>query len=136
MVSTRTITRKNSIPCLKIFSVRVVRVWESRHEASVTINGASSAGLARYLAAVLEVERVDRQLDSIRSAQAVNAQRLAVIEAGYKFERGSTVEMIGLWQEAEAEKARIGEVEVDREQSLKKLAGLTGYTDKMLGFIP
>jgi hypothetical protein len=61
---------------------------------------------------------------------------LAVIEAGYKFERGSTVEMIGLWQEAEAEKARIGEVEVDREQSLKKLAGLTGYTDKMLGFIP
>jgi hypothetical protein len=82
----------------------------------------------QVLAAVLEVERVDRQLDSMKSAQAANAQRLAVIEAGYKFGRGSTAEMIGLWQEAEAEKAQVQEVEVGRSQIIRKLSELTGHS--------
>jgi hypothetical protein len=65
--------------------------------------------------------------DAQRMAQAANAQRLQVIEVGYKFGRGSTVEMMALWQAAEVEKSRIWKVERDRVQQLNKLAGITGY---------
>jgi hypothetical protein len=85
----------------------------------------------QVLAAVLEVERVDRQIEGMKGAQAASSQRLAVIEAGYKFGRGSTAEMIGLWQAAEAEKAKVQEVEMGRSQVIQKLAGLTGFDGKV-----
>jgi hypothetical protein len=83
--------------------------------------------LDQVLAAVLAVEKLDRQLDEMKAAQAANAQRLAVIEVGYKFGQGSTAEMIGLWQQAEAEKGRIREVELARSQAIRTLATMTNY---------
>jgi hypothetical protein len=64
------------------------------------------------------------------SSAAANAQRLAIIEVGYKFGRGSTVEMMALWRLAEVEKVRIGEVENDRVQVIRKLLMVTGFADK------
>jgi hypothetical protein len=81
----------------------------------------------QVLGLLLEIERLGRSMAELQMAQAANAQRLQVIEVGYKFGRGSTVEMMALWQAAELEKSRIGEVERDRVQQLNKLAGMTGY---------
>jgi hypothetical protein len=81
----------------------------------------------QVLGLLLAIEQLGRSVEELRVAQAVNAQRLAVIEVGYKFGRGSTVEMMALWQAAEMEKGRIGEVERDRVQQLNKLAVVTGY---------
>jgi hypothetical protein len=81
----------------------------------------------QVLGLVLEVERLERSIGAMKSTQAANQQRLAIIEVGYKFGRGSTAEMMGLWRLAEEEKGRIGEVERDRVQQLNKLAGMTGY---------
>jgi hypothetical protein len=79
------------------------------------------------LGLVLAIEKLDRSIVGMKSAQAANAQRLAIVEVGYKFGQGSTVAMLGLWEQAEAEKGRIREVENDRSQAMSKLAGLTGY---------
>jgi hypothetical protein len=81
----------------------------------------------QVLGLLLAIERLGRSVAELRVAQVANAQRLQVIEVGYKFGRGSTVEMMALWQAAELEKGRIGEVERDRLQAIRKLAGLTGY---------
>lgn len=92
---------------------------------------AEARGQVLGLVLVLEIERWSWSIEEMKALQAANAQRLAVIEVGYKFGRGSTVEMMALWQAAEAEKVRIGEVERDRMQAIRKLAGLTGYGDEM-----
>jgi hypothetical protein len=81
----------------------------------------------QVLGLVLEVERFDRQIEGMKGAQAASSQRLAVIEAGYKFGRGSTAEMIGLWQAAEEEKTKIQKVEVERSQVIQKLSVLTNF---------
>ncbi len=81
----------------------------------------------QVLSLLQTIERYDRQLADMQATQAANAQRLAVIEVGYKFGRGSTADMMRLWQAAETEKARIREVSFDRGQTIRKLAGLTGY---------
>jgi hypothetical protein len=67
----------------------------------------------------------------MKSAQAANAQRLAVIEVGYKFGQGSTVAMMPLWQAAEVERVRIGEVQNERSQAIRKLAELIGHYNKV-----
>jgi hypothetical protein len=85
----------------------------------------------QVLGLVLAIEKLDRSIVGMKSAQAANAQRLAVIEVGYKFGQGSTVAMLGLWEQAEAERGRIREVENERSQAMSKLAGLTGYGDEM-----
>jgi hypothetical protein len=85
----------------------------------------------QVLGLVLEIERLERSIAGMKSAQAANAQRLAVIEVGYKFGQGSTVAMMALWEQAEAEKGRIREAENERSQAMSKLAGLTGYGDEM-----
>lgn len=87
----------------------------------------------QVLGLVLELEQMERSIEGMKATQAANAQRLAVIEVGYKFGRGSTAEMIGLWQAAEAEKGRIGEVERDRVQVIRKLAMLTNYDVESTG---
>jgi hypothetical protein len=81
----------------------------------------------QVLGLVLAIEKLDRSVVGMKSAQAANAQRLAIVEVGYKFGQGSTVAMLGLWEQAEAEKGRIREVENERSQAMSKLAGLTGY---------
>jgi hypothetical protein len=81
----------------------------------------------QVLGLVLAIEKLDRSIVGMKSAQAANAQRLAIVEVGYKFGQGSTVAMLGLWEQAEAEKGKIGEVENERSQAMSKLAGLTGY---------
>jgi hypothetical protein len=81
----------------------------------------------QVLGLVLEIEKFDRSIVGMKSAQAANAQRLAIVEVGYKFGQGSTAAMLGLWEQAEAEKGRIREVENERSQAIRKLAGLTGY---------
>ncbi|NJM47057.1 MAG: hypothetical protein HC860_13590 [Alkalinema sp. RU_4_3] len=86
----------------------------------------------QVLGLVLEVERGDRSIKEMQVAQAGNAQRLAVMEVGYKFGRGSTVEMMGLWQAAEAEKGRLKEAVLGREQVVMKLAGVTGHDYQMV----
>jgi hypothetical protein len=37
------------------------------------------------------------------------------------------VAMMALWEQAEAERGRVREVENERSQAMSKLAGLTGY---------
>jgi hypothetical protein len=85
----------------------------------------------QVLGLVLTIEKFDRSIVGMKSAQAANAQRLAIVEVGYKFGQGSTAAMLELWEQAEAEKGRIREVENERSQAISKLAGLTGYGDEM-----
>ncbi len=85
----------------------------------------------QVLGLVLEIERLERSIVGMKATQAANAQQLAVIEVGYKFGQGSTVAMMALWQAAEAERGRIGEVENELSQAMRKLTGLTGYGDEM-----
>jgi hypothetical protein len=81
----------------------------------------------QVLGLVLAIEKLDRSIVGMKSAQAANAQRLAIVEVGYKFGQGSTVAMMALWEQAETEKGRIREAENERSQAMRKLAGLTGY---------
>lgn len=85
----------------------------------------------QVLGLALEVERFERQIEGMKGAQTASSQRLAVIESGYKFGRGSTAGMIGLWQAAEVEKAKVQEFEVGRSQVIQKLAGLAGFDGKV-----
>jgi hypothetical protein len=76
---------------------------------------------------VMQIEKGDRQIALLQSQLQNQQQRISVMEISYRLGDGSTEQMINLWQQQETLAAKLTEVQIDREHSIKTLLERTGY---------
>lgn len=98
--------------------LRVSDLIRRRAEVTVSLHD-------RVTELVLSVERGDRQIDLLQSQLTSHTSRVAVMEASYRAGAGSTAQMITLWQQTENLQARLTELRVEREQSVRRLLEMT-----------
>jgi outer membrane protein TolC len=98
--------------------VRVSDLVRRRAEVTVQMHD-------QVLGLVLEVEKGYRQLELLRSQVESQRRRVAIVEVGYRLGQGETAEMMQMWQQIETLAGRVVEIEVQREQSVRKLSQLT-----------
>lgn len=70
---------------------------------------------------VLNVEQLDRRLDSLEGQLQTQRQRQAVMEARYRTGQGSTDQMLRMWQRTDDLQARIDETAIARGQTVREL---------------
>jgi hypothetical protein len=97
--------------------VRVSDLVRRRAELTVSLHD-------EVLGLVLEMEKGDRQIALLQGQLESQRQRVAIAEVGYRLGQGETIEMMGLWQQTETLGARLLEMEVGREQVIRKLLAL------------
>jgi outer membrane protein TolC len=100
--------------------VRVSDLVRRRAELTVSLHD-------EVLGLVLEVEKGDRQIALLQAQLESQRRRVAIVEVGYRLGQGETTEMMGLWQQTENLRSRLVEVEVGREQGVRRLLQVTGY---------
>jgi hypothetical protein len=104
--------------------VRVSDLVRRRAELTVSVHD-------EVLGLVLEVEKGDRQIALLQAQLESQRRRVAIVEVGYRLGQGETIEMMSLWQQTENLGARLVEVQVSREQVVRKLLALMG--DEAIG---
>jgi outer membrane protein TolC len=100
--------------------VRVSDLVRRRAEVTVQLH-------AEVTELVMQVEKGDRQIALLQSQLANQQQRVSVMAIGYRLGDGTTEQMIRLWQQTEALEAKLTEMQVNREHSLRTLLERTGY---------
>jgi len=78
---------------------------------------------------VLEYEQLGRRLELLDAQIVTQEQREAVLEVGYRMGEGSTVNMLGIWQQTEDMVAKRAELVITRERLMAELEQLTGVSD-------
>jgi outer membrane protein TolC len=98
--------------------VRVSDLVRRRAELAVSVHN-------EVLALMLDVEKGDRQIALLQAQLKSQQRRVAIVEVGYRLKQGETIEMMSLWQQTENLGARLVEVQVRREQGVRRLVELT-----------
>lgn len=70
---------------------------------------------------VLNVEQLDRRLDSLDGQLQTQRQRQAVMEARYRTGQGSTDQMLRMWQRTDDLQGRIDETAIEQWQVVRAL---------------
>ncbi len=82
---------------------------------------------------VLEYEQLGRRLELLDAQIVTQEQREAVLEVSYRMGEGSTVNMLGIWQQTEDLLAKRAELTITRERLVTELEQLTGVSDDETG---
>lgn len=75
---------------------------------------------------VLEYEQLGRRLELLDAQIVTQEQREAVLEVSYRMGEGSTINMLGIWQQTEDMVAKRAELAITRERWVTELEQLTG----------
>lgn len=78
---------------------------------------------------VLEYEQLGRRLELLDAQIVTQEQREAVLEVSYRMGEGSTINMLGIWQQTEDMVAKRAELTITRERLVTELEQLTGVSD-------
>ena len=78
---------------------------------------------------VLEYEQLGRRLELLDAQIVTQEQREAVLEVSYRMGEGSTINMLGIWQQTEDMVAKRAELTITRERLVTELEQLTGVAD-------
>lgn len=70
---------------------------------------------------VLDYEAFSRRLEALERQLATQLQRQAVFEVRYRTGQGTTDQMLQMWQQTDELRARIDEVRIDQDQTLREL---------------
>ncbi len=81
----------------------------------------------KVLALVLDYEAAQRQYSLAQSKLTTYNQQRQIIEIGYRLGRGSTTEMLGLWQLLESLEEQVVTAQTLQAQAVRQLWQLTGY---------
>ena len=77
---------------------------------------------------VLEVEQLGRRLELLDAQIVTQEQREAVLEVSYRMGEGSTINMLGIWQQTEDMVAKRAELAITRERLVTELERLIGVS--------
>ena len=78
---------------------------------------------------VLEYEQLGRRLELLDAQIVTQEHREAVLEVSYRMGEGSTINMLGIWQQTEDMVAKRAELAITRERWVTELEQLTGVSD-------
>jgi hypothetical protein len=78
---------------------------------------------------VLEYEQLVRRLELLDIQIVTQQQRQAVLEVSYRMGEGSTINMLGIWQQTEDLLAKRVEMAIERGRLVTELEQLTGVPD-------
>ncbi|MEM9814989.1 MAG: hypothetical protein AAF827_01045 [Cyanobacteria bacterium P01_D01_bin.6] len=70
---------------------------------------------------VLDYEASGRRLEALEGRLATQLQRQAVLEVRYRTGQGTTDQMLRMWQQTDDLRARIDEVRIDQDQTVREL---------------
>jgi hypothetical protein len=70
---------------------------------------------------VLDYEASGRRLEALDGRLTTQLQRQAVLEVRYRTGQGTTDQMLSMWQQTDELRARIDEVQIDQDQTVREL---------------
>jgi hypothetical protein len=105
------------------------RRWRCEAADLIRRREAVAEALAREVVdQVLEYEQLGRRLELLDAQIVTQEQREAVLEVSYRMGEGSTINMLGIWQQTEDMLAKRAELTIARERLVTELEQLTGVS--------